>query len=174
MALDATNVLVGVTGKVLFAPTGTALPVTSVATPHASFADVGYISDDGVAQAINDETTEIKAWQNSDVVRKVQTGHDVTYSFTMIESNAVSLEAYYGNYTAGVIEITGEQLPHQSMILDVIDGDDEIRVVIPDGQITERGDVVYANGDPIGYEVTVTAFPDEDGVKAYLYVNVAA
>lgn len=174
MTLDATKVRVGVTGKVMFAPTGTALPVTSIATPNVAFLDVGYISDDGVTQAIGEETTEIKAWQNAAVVRKVQTGHDVTYTFTMIESNAVSLKAYYGNYASGVIQINGDQLPHQAMLLDVIDGTHEIRVAIPDGQITERGDVVYENGEAIGYEVTVTCYPDSSGVKAYKYVDVDA
>lgn len=174
MALDATKVRVGVTGKVMFAPTGTALPTTSIATPNVAFVDVGYIGEDGVTQSIAEDSTDIKAWQDGAVVRKVQTSHDVTFTFVMIESNAASLKAYYGNYTSGVIQIKGDVLPHQAMLLDVIDGTHEIRVVLPDAQITERGDVVYANGEAIGYEVTVTAYPDSGGVKAYKYVDVDA
>jgi hypothetical protein len=49
------------------------------------------------------------------------------------------------------------------------DGSDLIRIVVPDGQVVERGDVVYKNDTPIGYQVTVTAYPDASGVKAYIY-----
>jgi hypothetical protein len=55
-----------------------------------------------------------------------------------------------------------------------VDGDVDIRIVIPDGQVTERGDVTYANGEAIGYDVTVTAYPDDSGVKAYIYRDETA
>jgi hypothetical protein len=174
VATSAANVRVGVTGGVYFAPTATALPTDSDTALDAAYLDVGYISDDGVTQTIGVDTTDIVAWQNSDVVRKVQTSHDVTFQFTMIETNENSMEAFYGNYSTGTIEITGDQLPRQRMVLEVIDGDDHIRVVIPDAQVIERGDVVYQNGEPLGYPVTVTAYPDDTGVKAYKYINVDA
>lgn len=171
MATTAANVLVGVTGGAYLAPTGTALPTNSQSALNAAFDEVGYISEDGVTQSISEDITDLKAWQNGDVVRKIQTAHDLTYSFTMIETSDVTLAAYYGNYTAGTVEINGDQLPHKSWVLEVVDGDDDLRVVIPDGQITERGDIVYQNGDAVGYQVTITAFPDGSGNKAYIYVS---
>lgn len=167
----ASNVLVGTTGGVHIAPEGTTLPTNTTTALNAAFDEVGYISDDGVTQSISEDITDLKAWQNGDVVRKIQTSHDLTYQFTMIETSDVTLEAYYGNYAAGAVQITGTQLDHHAWVLEVEDGDDDIRIVIPDGQITERGDIVYQNGDAIGYPVTITAFPDDSGVKAYLYVS---
>lgn len=169
MTLTADNVRVAVTGTVEAAPLGTTLPTTAESTTDAAFVDQGYVSEDGITQTINTDITDIKAWQNGDIVRKVQTGHDVMYALTLIETSEASLETYYGNYAAGVVEVTGEQMPHRSWALTVVDGEQIIRVVIPDGQITERGEVVYANGDPIGYSITITAFPDTEGVKAYIY-----
>jgi hypothetical protein len=108
------------------------------------------------------------------VVRRVQTDHSASFAFTMRETNATVLEAYYGNYAAGVSKIQSGVLPHKSWIIDVLDGDSKIRIVIPDGQITERGDVVYKNGDPIGYPITIECYPDSTGVKAYVYIANAA
>jgi hypothetical protein len=167
----ASNVLVGVTGGAYVAPEGTTLPTDTTTALNAAFDEVGYISEDGVSQSISEDITDLKAWQNGDVVRKIQTSHDLTYAFTMIETSDVTLDTYYGNYAAGAVEITGEQLPHKSWVLAVEDGDDDIRIVIPDGQITERGDIVYQNGDAVGYPVTITCFPDDSGNKAYLYVS---
>lgn len=170
MTTTADNVRVGVTGSVYVADTGTTLPLNAAANLDAGFDDVGYISDDGVTQSINEDITDIKAWQNGDVVRKVQTSHDLTYQFNMLETSETTLGLFYGNYTAGTVEITGTQLDHHAWVLNVVDGDDHIRIVIPDGQITERGDVVFQNEDAVMYPVTVTCFPDGDQVKAYLYL----
>lgn len=167
----AANVMVGVTGAVHVAPEGTAIPTDTTTALNAAFDDVGYISDAGVTQSIGETITNLKAWQNGDVVRKIQTEHDVTYQFTMIETSDVTLNEYYGNYAAGAFQITGDQLPRRRWVLEVVDGDDDLRIVIPEGQITERGDIVYQNGDAVGYQVTISCFPDDDGVKAYGYVS---
>lgn len=176
MALTADNVQVAVTGGAFTAPTDTTLPTTPDASLDVAFDDVGYISDDGVTQSIGDDTTEVKAWQNSDVVRRVQTEHSLQYQFTMIETNETTLSVYYGtaNYADGVVEIRGGTLDRRAWVLEVEDGDDHIRIVIPDGQVVERGDIVYKADDAIGYEVTIECYPDADGVKAYKYLETSA
>lgn len=170
MALEAQNVRVAVTGGVFTADAGTAIPTTADEA-IGSFDDLGYVSEEGVTQAIGADVTDIVAWQNGDVVRKVQTSHDLTYAFTLIETKEQVLEAYYGNYLSGAVEVTADQLPRKPWVIDVIDGDDTIRVAIPDGQVTERGDITFATGEAIGYPVTVTCYPDSSGVKAYLYLD---
>jgi hypothetical protein len=171
MALDATQVRVGVTGAVYVAPFGTALPEDATTAVGVAFEDVGYISEDGVTETQDTDSNDITAWQNGAVVRKIQTSHDLTYSFTMLETSGVTLEVFYGNYEVGEVQIRGEELPHNAWVLSVEDGDHIMRVVIPDGQVTERGDITYANEDAVGREVTITAFPDTSGVKAYVYLD---
>ena len=46
---------------------------------------------------------------------------------------------------------------HYAWVIDVVDGSELERVYIPDGVVSEVGDRVYANGEPIGYEMTVSA-----------------
>jgi len=169
VALIADNVRVAVTGGIFVAPVDTALPTDPDEALDSDFDDLGYVGDDGITESQSADVTDIVAWQNSAVVRKVQTSHDLTYAFTLIETKSEVLENYYGPLTGGAVEVTGDMLGRKAWVIDVIDGDHEIRVVIPEGQVTERGDISYANGEAIGYPVTITAYPDESGVKAYIY-----
>ncbi|MFT8148817.1 hypothetical protein, partial [Salmonella enterica] len=76
-----------------------------------------------VTPSSDTSTNDIVAWQNGAKVRKVQTEHDLMYSFTMIETSETVLREYYGNYDGGKVEIRGEELPHRVWVLSVIDGD---------------------------------------------------
>ena len=172
MSNVAQNVRVGTTGALSFGPLGTTLPTDAKAALNAALKDVGYLGPDGVTQAIESDVTDIKAWQNGDTVRKVQTSHDLTFQFVMLETNALSLKIYYADETATAtaVKITGKQSPHNVMVIDVLDDKHTIRIVLPDAQVTERGEVVYQNEEATGYDVTVTAYPDANGVKAYIYL----
>lgn len=173
MATTAANVRVGVTGGAFHAPIGTTAPTDATTTLNAAFKEVGYIGEDGITQAISADMSDIKAWQNGDVVRKVQTSHELTFQFVMIETNAETLKVYYADPDASVtaVQITGDQSEHEVWVLEVADGINDIRVVLPDAQVTERGEVVYKSDEAIGYDVTLTAYPDDTGVKAYIYLD---
>lgn len=178
MADDATKVRVAVTGEVYYGITSTTKPTDATTSLNSGFTDnmLGYLSEDGIAQTVGNSVEKIKAWQNGATVRTVQTESEVTYQFTAIELNPNTLEAFFGNYTAvdatsGSVDINGDQLPHKSWVLDVVDGDARVRVVIPDGQITERGDVPMGGTAPISLPMTITAYPDSNGNNAYLYID---
>lgn len=172
----ASNILVGVVGGIFRGALGVALPnnVTAAAEStlvNAGLAKAGYVSTDGVTQAIGTSTSKVIAW-GGDNVRTVQTEHDLTYAFEPIEHNEATLKMYYGEAaTSTVIEINGKMLPVSSFVIVVRDGNKRIVIVIPFGQVTERGDVQYYGEDAAGLPVTVTCYPDENGVKAYLYIG---
>ena len=44
------------------------------------------------------------------------------------------------------------------------------RVVLPDAKVGEVGDIVYKDDEAVGYELTLTALPDEDGNTHYEYL----
>lgn len=175
MALTADNVVVAVTGSLNRAPVNSTLPVNATSALDAAFVDQGYLSEDGVTMTIDSQTTDIVAWQNADVVRTVQTSNNVTLQATMIESMDEVFKTFFGNYNltggVGATTITGAALPKSAFVLNVLDGINKIRLVIPNGQINERGDVVFQNGEAVGYPVTITAYPDANGVKVYMYVD---
>ena len=186
MANLVQNVVAGkplATGGILSGPLGTALPTDASTAPNVAITGVGYISDDGVSESMNRETDKIKAW-GGDVVKIVQSEHSVTYQYTMIEAARAEVNReVYGepNVTATVattthgnllaIKVTAEQLPHRVRVIEIKDGDARVRIVLPDSQITEVGDITYQDAAIIAYPVTVEAFPDASGVKAYKYTD---
>jgi len=169
MSLDASKVEVAVTGAVYLAPLGTTGPTDSEIALNAAFKAVGYISEDGITETPEEDTTEIRAWQNGDIVRRVLSSHEIQYQFTMIETNEVTLEAYYGNYDAGDVVVTGEQLPRQALVIETIDDGKIRRRFAPVAQVVERGEVQLTNDEATGFEVTFTCYPDTNGGKVYIF-----
>lgn len=175
MALNAANVRVGVNGEVNFAEAPATLPADAAAL-LTDFTGLGYNTDAGVAETINETTTDIKAWQGGQTVRTVRTDETVTYAFTMLETNVDALAIYYGNdvdVADGSVKVGGQLNTRGSWVIDVLDGTDIVRVVIPDGEVTQRGTVNYVNDNAISYPVTVTAYPSNetgfDGANAKKY-----
>lgn len=176
MAANADNVRVAVTGAIYSNPSPTpTLPADADATLDPGFLDHGYVSEDGVTEATTRTVEPIRAWQNAAVVRRVTTEGEATYTFTLIETTADNVELFYADAVdaaTGAVRVrptvTGDR---RAYVLDVIDGTEFIRTVIPEGEITERGEQVYQSGAPIGYQVTVTAYPDANGVSATKYYS---
>lgn len=162
----AANVLIGANGRILDAPSGTTLVTDATTGLDAAFIDVGYISDDGLTEHLGTTTNKIKNWEGS-TVREVQTEHELTYKFVMIETNDESQRIYYGSDPADGIEAV--QGVRGSWALEVFDGDVVIRVIVPDGQVTARGDVLYRNDQATAREVTISCYPDDTNKKAYVY-----
>lgn len=183
MATNADNVLVALTGAALYAPLGTTLPTDTTTAWNAAFVDLGYLSEDGVTETPEDETTEIAAWQNGDVARSLITRSAIRFGFTMIETTAGGLALYHGGSVTGTdpsgigeasIELAGTPNDRFAFGLDVIDGDNDVRITIPNASIVERGEITYVNNDAIGYPVTIQANPGVGGVRAIKYFNALA
>lgn len=174
MANTAANVRVGVTGTISYAIPGTAIPTTNVAVLNVAFVDQGYVTEEGIKQTIADQTTDVRAWQGGDLVRRIISTSDLTYMLSLLETSAASLKTFYNDYTAGTIQVKAQQGIRGRWVFDVVDGASITRVVIPDGQVTERGDINYVNSDAVKYPITITCYPEAvTGVKAYIYTGLA-
>ena len=167
MATVSGNVGVARAGEVYVGPTSAAAP-TGTATALTDFDGLGYLSDDGITEARDRSTTNIVAWQNADVVRTLVTEAGMTFTFTMIETKAETVELYYGtSVTASATEGEYVVVPantggRKSFVIDTVDGAELERVYIPEGEVTEVGELSRVSGDAVGYEVTVTAYPNVD------------
>lgn len=186
MPNTAANVVAGTplaTGGVLIAPVGTAAPTTAVVALNVAFIAAGYIGEDGLTETNERSTDAIRAW-GGDTVKVVQTEHNVSYQFTFLETlNADVLKAVYGDTnvtttaatastgTLHKVNVNATALPHKAFVFEVKDGLARIRIHVPDGQITEVGEITYSNSEVVGYQVTVTAFADSSGNKAYKYID---
>lgn len=179
MALNASAALVGLTGRVWYAPQGTTVP-TATSGALTGFNDVGYATDDGLTLTTDTATTDLRAWQNGDLLRRVQTSVTFSLNFRMAETNEQSLKLYFNNYTHGAAAVDGVvtlngAVPYRgAFVVDVIDGTNLLRLVFPDAQVSDHGDISVVSGDLLSYEVTVSGYPDASGNSGYLYVASGA
>jgi hypothetical protein len=159
------EVRVAVDGVVATGVFGTAVaPTSATSVLGNTWTDLGYVSEDGVTESTSTSSEKIRAWQKAKVVRTVITEGAISFKLALIQTNADTVALYYGGEVAAdgsiIIDPTKER-PIIALDLDVIDGDEVIRVYAPEAQVTEVGDIVYQNGAAIGYEVTIEAAYNE-------------
>lgn len=162
MALNAENVVVGITGKVYVGATTAAAP-TSSTSALTGFEDLGYVSEDGVEFGNDRSTNQIRAWQNADLVREIVTEGTVTYTFTLLETKQEVIEAYFGApMIDGKIQVNPTSTGgRKSFVIDVIDAAKAIRHYVPAGEILSVEAQTIQNGEAVAYGLTVTAYVTE-------------
>ena len=178
---NSSNVSVGkpqAAGGIYAGDPGDTMPTDATTALNSDFDGLGYVSEDGLTNSIEIDTENIVAW-GGDTVLTVRTSRTETFAWTFIETNALVLAEVYGpeNVIVGAgDELTvihnGKELPRRAYVFEILmTGNKVKRIVVPNGQITEVGDVVYVDGEAIGYEVTLQTYPDADGNTAYEYIS---
>lgn len=175
------------TGAIKNAPIGTTLPTLASISKNGvqidqAFTGDEYVSEDGLTLTPSVSTTDIKEWSGA-TVRKVLESFDGTLSWTMISTNAGSLGVAFGadyvdseaataNHGNQNKVSLGAHLPEpRSWVFLMKDGDARIVIVVPNGQVTEVGEVTFAANAAVGWNVTLSCYPDENGECIYIYTD---
>lgn len=182
MATTASYVTAGkpkVGGAVFRAVAGTTPPSDATTALASAFKDLGYCSEDGLVNTNTPTSTTIKAW-GGDEVLVIQEDKKDTFKLTLIEhTNMEVLKAVYrsdnvtGSLSSGVTVKANAKEPENGVwaIELVLNNNTVKRIVIPDGKISEIGDISYTDTDAVGYEITITAIPDTNGNTHYEYIK---
>lgn len=169
-------------GAISSGTTKLTLPTDATTNLAAGFVKLGYVSEDGLTNGLDQDVENIKAW-GGDTILTVRTSRTETFKFTLVQALDVDVlkEVYgqdnvTGDLTTGItVKHNGKELPRRAFVIDMLmTGNAVKRIVVPAGQVTEVGDVTYVDGTAVGYETTVTCFPDNQGNTVYEYIKKAA
>lgn len=170
MGNNASNVTTGkpmTTGAVFRAPLGSTLPTDTKAELDPAFICLGYVSEDGVSNSAAPDTDTVKAW-GGDPVLYPNNGREDTFQMTLIEATNIEVlkTAYNSSNVTGTLKdgmtvrVNSDDAEEAAYVVDLIlKGGMRKRIVIPDAKVTDLGDITYSDGDPVGYEVTLSALP---------------
>lgn len=186
MVNNVNNVIVGkplATGGALVAPVGTALPTNETTALNVAFVAVGYVTDSGVVKSENRDSSTIIAW-GGDTIAAIQKSFTTTFKLSLAEFlNGSSQALIYGSaavtvtaatITAGTktkVAVSAATSPHNSWVFEIRSGVAKLRIVLPNAQITEVGDVSFTDEDIAANEITLTLFPDSSGNYYYTYAD---
>ena len=168
-----------VTGAINSAPAGTALPTDETTALNAAFKDSGYISDSGLKIGTNQSNTEITDWSGN-VVRDILQSYGNSLTWEHLEWNEESLKNFLGDNNVTAVKTTGsptkitakfngDEMPTKEWVFNIKDGIRKLRVVVPNGKVSERGEISFTKGDAVKLPITLKTYPDASGNHIYVY-----
>lgn len=164
-------------GAVFRAPLGTALPTDAVTALDAAFKCLGHCSDDGLRNKDTISSGSVKAWGGY-TIHHYQDGKSDAFQFKLLEAlNVEALKAVYGddNVTGDLekgihIQSTAQEHEDCAWVFDMIQRGLAKRIVVPCAKVTEVAEIAYQDNTVVGYDTTISATPDENGVYHHEYI----
>ena len=173
------------TGGILVADVDSALPTDASTAVDAAFVALGYAGEGGLEPAGEGATlTDLRAWGGDIVATVTETKSITRFRFTLLEvfnadvaafvfgaGNVTSTAAGVGTNSSIAIEDKGDDIPTKSLIFDMKYEGRKMRIVIPRGRCVVTAELPFTDNALSGYEVEVTALPDDTGVRSYRYLE---
>ncbi|MBR7179462.1 MAG: phage tail protein [Oscillospiraceae bacterium] len=164
-------------GAVFRAPLGTELPTDALSALGAAFKCLGHCSDDGLKNKDAISSGSVKAWGGY-TIHHYQDGKSDAFRFKLVEAlNVEALKAVYGdeNVTGDLatgihIQSTGQEHEDCAWVVDMIHNGYAKRIVVPCAKVTEVAEIAYQDNAVVGYDTTISASPDENGVYHHEYI----
>lgn len=177
MALNANLLRAYQNGEVSAGNSGASptLP-TDATTPLSAldFTGTGLLTDAGMTETTKQDWKDIYAWQGNSLVASLPGKYTQQFKFAAMQQSIFNMGLQLPGstitqtaYGASVIQ-KAPVIDKRAWVIHGISGANLQRIVVPSGQITERGDVVWSSEDVTVYEWTVTCYPDAAN-SAYAY-----
>jgi|GEM_PF-1367375 len=185
MAANRDLVLAGVAGGGAagtalshFAPKGSTAPTTADGALDAAFLDPGYVTEEGLTKALEQETVDIRAYGVRQPVRTLKTTRKTTFNIGFLESSPVALAVYHGLAldalvpdASGAFDFTeGEPADvTYAVVFDILDGLNHVRAYAPLVENTGPANWEVRPSAAIQHGVQLTAHPGSDGVAIHWF-----
>ncbi|MFE6863632.1 hypothetical protein [Nocardia sp. NPDC057668] len=174
---------IAVTGGVLVAPVTTTLPISASDTLNAAFKPLGYVSEDGIESKGERKVETVKDW-NADIIAQLQTEHSVRFGMTLYAvwdkdvlgeifgpDNLTITAATASSGTLIKVKETGSILKPRAWVFDMLHESKKLRIVLPNAKISAVTEKKFVSKELAGFNITIEAFKDDLGVKAYRYLD---
>lgn len=164
-------------GYIYSAPVGTALPTDIKTSLNAAFKCLGFISEDGYEESIEEDSNDLVD-MNGDLMDSSNSNRVESGAVTFAEIKAETLKRQYGSDNVtdanGVITVKHNSDSHSvfSYVLElVLKNGRRWRKVIPQGQSSELDSLTIASSDLCQRAVTIKYLTDESGNTCYDYIE---
>jgi hypothetical protein len=180
MAVDTTKIRAYVNGLVAVSGYGVSnptLPTDATTALNASvFKELGALSDEGITETAEQDFEDIFMWQGNSLAASIPGQYVKSFAVSCLEQNAQTLGIYFGGSTltqqAWGVSIA-EKAPGRDVrawVLHGIDGTRLYRIVVPLGQVTEKGETVWSSTGVSTTSFVIKAFPDASNNFSYRYI----
>ncbi|MFJ8041211.1 hypothetical protein ACIRBX_11965 [Kitasatospora sp. NPDC096147] len=169
-------------------PGGTTLPIEvgDGQTAPSGYKALGYVDEGGVTITPSIETDPVGAWQSATPVMYVVKSASFQVKATLLESNKITTEAFYGATWKPVLDNTNKPtgtyrldlassptLDEISLVVDWSEKGILNRCVIPRAMISERGGITLQRVESQKYELTISALDFAGGLGYVLSTDPA-
>ena len=166
----------GVKGGYIFsAPVGTSLPTDIKTQLDQAFKCLGFISEDGYVESINEDDDDIND-MNGDVMDSTNSKRVESAQLTLAEIKAATLKRQYGDANVtdenGIITVKHNADSHDvfAYVLElVLKNGRRWRKVVPKGKSSELDDLTIASSELCQRALTMKYLTDEQGNTCYDY-----
>lgn len=156
---------------------GTTAPTDPTSAWGLGWSEAGWLSDDGFKES-RDMKAEEKRANGGHLVRVLKTQDSRKFSVQCLEENAVTLglerPGSTVTTTAGITRTSVKAnlaRDIRAFGLDMVDGAVSVRKVIPLGEVTGGGDIVYKDSEITVRQYEITCYPDANKVLYEEYRN---
>ncbi|MEU6058004.1 phage tail protein [Streptomyces sp. NPDC047097] len=178
---DSTNIIVGTAGKAYAAPVGSTFPTGPEVAWGASFVDLGFVTPDGLEEAMAEERTQLDAWGEDAPVVDLARKRTQTFKLTFRETTPQLLSLYYQVLVSGMTSTAAAAGKKQfisfgsgstantvetALGLDVIFGGKRHRIMIPRAGVSEREAIKHSSEESSNFGLTFTALAAPGGAQS--------
>ncbi|WP_327335848.1 phage tail protein [Streptomyces sp. NBC_01324] len=178
---DSANIIVGTAGKAYAAPVGSTFPLGPEIPWGVDFTDMGFITPDGLEEALAEERTQLDAWGEDAPVVDLAKKRTQTFKLVFRETTAQLLALYYQVQMAKMTSTDAAAGKKQfvsfgsgstqdtveiGLGLDVIYGGKRHRIMVARAGVSDRGALKHSPDDSSNYELTFTALAAPGGAQS--------
>lgn len=181
---DASTIIVGTAGKAYMGDVGSTFPTGPEEVWGSDFTDMGFITPDGLEEALEEERTQLDAWGEDAPVVDLARKRTQTFKLVFRQTTAQLLSLYYQVSLANMTSTAAVTTPTPkkqfvsfgsgsladtveiALGLDVIMSGKRHRIMIARCGVSDRESVKHSAEDSSNYGLTFTALAAPGGAQS--------